>query len=219
MAFKTALFAALFLLCSAGALVVPELAQRTLAVLLGPTSYNGVALEDMVRQHGLEQLVRVMARVPHPEAMALLKGADVALLFGQSGEESLASIPAKVYEYVGMSKAVLAIGVGEEACGVLRRGGCPVWQAPADDVQAICASLVDIAGHHERGDLTSLSCPAARELFTQRYMAIQLERTLLEAMGRPGGPEALLGRTRQAPTVQYIPPCAPRATRSEVAWH
>ncbi len=158
--------------------------------LIGPGSYNGQALRDLAADYGVPDAVRVVPRVPHRDALGLVKGADAAMLFGQSGDEALASIPAKAYEYIGLGKPVLAIGAGQEVCDVMRRGGCPVWAVPADDLDAI-AKAIDEIGSVIAGTATPpmQSC-GPNEPLTRARMAQYLERELLAAVGSDGKKES-----------------------------
>jgi glycosyltransferase involved in cell wall biosynthesis len=150
-------------------------------VLLGLTTYNERPLEQIAREHGLDSCVRVIPRVPHAEALAWLKGADAAMLFGQSGAEELASIPAKAFEYIGAGKPVLAVGAGREACEVMRSGGCRVWRVSAGDVGAIAHAVEEILDTCPPGASQSASASAQRERFTQKQTASALEQALYRA--------------------------------------
>jgi glycosyltransferase involved in cell wall biosynthesis len=156
----------------------PEAASRVLIVFLGPTTYNGQPIELMAQKYGVLDYVRIMPRVAHRDALGYLKGADAALLFGQSGSEALATIPAKTLEYIGLRKSVLAIGAGEEVCDVIRRGGCPIWQLPADDPVPIASVMIEIL------DSKVLDSPGGLNdnvTLSQAYMAQQIERVIVNS--------------------------------------
>jgi glycosyltransferase involved in cell wall biosynthesis len=166
----------------------PPSEHDPLFAFVGMPTYNGRPLADIVREHEVDDDIRVVPLVPHRQAIGLLKGADVALLFGQSGNDSLASIPAKAYEYIGAGKPVLAIGAGQEVCGVMREGGCRVWSTSAEDQARIASAIRDIVGALGRDKPDEAASARAREKFTRRQMASRLENVLLEAVGnRPGG--------------------------------
>ena len=159
----------------------PAEAARLLVALVGGGAWNGRPLVSLAEEHGVADLVRVVPPTAHRRAVALLKGADVAILLGQSGHQGLAPVPAKVYEYVGAGKPVLSIGSGDEAVDILRRGGCPVWTA--DDTEDSCAaSLGEIAAAHGRGDLASTACREQRMSFTRSAMAERLMSVIEGAM-------------------------------------
>jgi hypothetical protein len=157
----------------------PESASRILVVFLGPTTYNGRPIEQMAQTYGVQDYLRILPRVSHRKSLGYLKGADSALLFGQSGNEALATIPAKTLEYIGLKKPVIAIGAGEEVCDVIRRGGCPIWRIPADDPAQIASSMTDILKSDFSDTDQKFFCPNDRDSLTQAHMSQQLERVLL----------------------------------------
>jgi glycosyltransferase involved in cell wall biosynthesis len=159
-----------------------EVYHSVLVVFVGPPTYGGEHLESLAREHDVADAVRVVPPVPHRRAIAFTKGADVAMLYGQSGRAELASVPAKAYEFVGASKPVLAVGAGPEACEIMRRGGCSVWEAPADDVAAIAECLADIVVRRRSGQLSASCDPRLRRRLTQEQMAEQIEAVLEEAI-------------------------------------
>lgn len=159
---------------------IPDLADRLLVALVGLASYNGQRLDELARAHGVGDSVRVVGPVSQARAVGLLKGADAALLFGQSGSESLASVPAKAYEYIGTGRSVLAIGAGGEVCSLLAEAGCGVWRADADRPGEIADALREILDLHRRGALP-VAPPELRKRFTRARMARRLDTVLLEA--------------------------------------
>ncbi len=159
----------------------PTEADRMLVVFLGLPEYNGRPLEDIVSGYGVGDLVRIIPPTSHKEALSFLKGADVAVLFGQGGDAALAPVPAKVYEYIGANKAVLAIGAGEEAVDIMRRGGCRLWCAEVG-TESVAKSLADILMEFGRCSLRRQTDPNARDAFTRVRMADRLEEVLGEAI-------------------------------------
>ena len=147
-------------------------------VLLGPLTYNQRPLEDLVHEYGLDHLVLVMSPTTHQVALSYLKGADVAVLFGQSGNAALASVPAKVYEYIGLVKPVLAIGAGQEVRSIMRRGGCQLWWVNDGDIKKCASLLGQIVEAYDRGSLCVPSDAQARLTFTAQSMAEKLEQVL-----------------------------------------
>jgi len=163
----------------------PEARNQLLAVLVGSDRYAGRRLHDLASDYGVADLVRCVGHRPHTVALGMLKGTDVALLFGQSGSAALASVPGKVYEYIGAGKPVLAIGAGEEACKILRRGGCRVWSVPGDTPDRLAETLWEILGKHRGDQLRSTAENESRSEFSQERVAERLESVLLETMN-PG---------------------------------
>jgi glycosyltransferase involved in cell wall biosynthesis len=139
-----------------------------------------VPLAQLVRAHGLEDLVEVLGPLPHGRSLSLMKGADVALLFGQSGREDLASVPAKVYEYIGAGKAVLAVGAGAEVCSLLRKGGCRLWEALTSG--ELAAAVEEILGEYVAGRRGWGGDPAARQSFTRQQMTQEIQAILEQVL-------------------------------------
>jgi len=169
----------------------PREAARLLVVLLGRTDYNGRPLEALARDYGVVDLVRVMSPTSHERALAYLKGADVAVLFGQGGKDgTLAPVPAKTYEYVGLEKSVLAVAAGGEALEVLCRGGCRVWSVGGDDPREVAAALREIVREQGRARPAAPSVGTGRSAFTRGRMAERLAAVLGDVIrrGRCRGP-------------------------------
>ena len=156
----------------------PEAASKLLVVFLGPTSYNGQPIEQIVQSYGVQDCMRILPRVSHHEALGYLKGADAALLFGQSGNEALATIPAKTLEYIGLKKPVITIGAGDEVCEVIRRGGCMIWQLPANEPETIAATLTDILDSDFGGSADGFN---DNYTLSQAYMAQRIEEVLVSS--------------------------------------
>jgi len=160
----------------------PEARGRLRVALVGGERYGNRPLADLADAYGVADMVRCVGPRPHRESLGMLKGADAALLFGQSGSKALASVPGKVYEYIGAGKPVLAVGAGEEALQIMRRGGCRVWAVPADAPDSLADALRSILADYRRGTLRCRGDETLRYEFSQARMAEHLESTLRQAM-------------------------------------
>ena len=160
----------------------PAVAHRLHVVLLGEPTYAGRRLEDMDRNLDLGPVVRVLPRLPHGQAVAALKGADVAILFGQGGDPQFRPVTAKVYEYIGLGKPILAVGAGPESLDLIRRGGCRVWAVEDADPQGMAAALKEIVETHAHGGLNVATHGDMRLVFTRRRMAEALVSAMEQAM-------------------------------------
>jgi glycosyltransferase involved in cell wall biosynthesis len=161
----------------------PNAVEDLLVVLLGRPEYAGRAMQEIARDYGVQDLVKVIPPVSRRKALALTRGASVALLFGQSGFEQLASVPAKTYDYVGYGLPVLAIGGGDEVCGIIRDGGCRLWRTQADDTQGVLAALREIAEAHRCGRLAP-STDERKLAFAWPTLAARLAEVVLSASKR-----------------------------------
>lgn len=151
-------------------------------VLVGATTFNGIALVELARREGIEDMITVMGRIGHMEALGMLKGCDVAMLFGQSGSDSLASVPAKTFELVGAGKPVLAVGAGYEVMDILNKGGCKVWSA--NESLNIAKAIEQILQEYRRSGLLDKP-PGDAFAFSRLRTGESLERVLREVIARP----------------------------------
>jgi hypothetical protein len=127
----------------------------------------------MAREAGVESLVRIMPCRPRAEALAIIKGCDAAIVCGQSGSDAMASVPAKIFEYIGLRKDIFAIGLGAEACRIIRRAGCRLWLAEPSPAHVARTLQEFLAADAPVSEAT----PPAE--FTQNHMAARLEQVLL----------------------------------------
>ena len=69
-------------------------------------NFGGKSLPDQVKGLGLQDYVEVIDSIPHQQALERMKGADYLLLFSQGTK---LQVPAKLYEYMGLKKAIFSI--------------------------------------------------------------------------------------------------------------
>jgi hypothetical protein len=162
----------------------PDEADRLRIELVGSPEYGGAPLEELARRRGVDGLVRVRGSVPFAEAVGRVKGADVAMLFGQSGSKELASVPAKAFDYIGLSKPVLAVGAGDDAVELMRRGGCRVFRAEADRVGELTDRLCEIVEQYDRRALRGDDA-SARDRFRRSEMARRLAAAVNAVTANP----------------------------------
>jgi glycosyltransferase involved in cell wall biosynthesis len=84
--------------------------------------FGGVSMREVVRELGLENLVRFIPWLPHAEARARLARADLLLLLAEGQPHQ---VPNKLYEYLGSRKRMLVFADprGETARMVTAVGG------------------------------------------------------------------------------------------------
>ncbi|MES2322148.1 MAG: glycosyltransferase [Pseudomonadota bacterium] len=87
------------------------------------------------RDYGIEDHVEELGRVPHAEAIALMRGADALYLPVSKGVYEVASIPGKLFEYLGSRRPVLVSAqAGSEVAQVIAHTGGAVRLEPDDSV-------------------------------------------------------------------------------------
>ena len=154
------------------------------------------ANDALVQELGLQDCVALRDYVPHREAIAAMRGADVLVLIKHVEPRFQGLIPGKLYEYMGAGRPILALVPASEAADLVRDGG---WGevAPPDDAEAIAAALLRLA-----------AAPARRNPAHRRIRA---------AAGRSSsGPRRLASwrsvSTRSSTALQ-LPRCAGRRHR------
>ncbi|MFO0951491.1 MAG: glycosyltransferase family 4 protein [Isosphaeraceae bacterium] len=110
----------------------------------GPPPECGLDLADAVRQRGLAERVVIAGQVPYARCLRAMASADVLMLMDSPGRK--VGVPAKLYEYIGAGRPVLALGErGGDLERVLMQGGVPFRIAPPDDAPAIAEALAGLA--------------------------------------------------------------------------
>ena len=81
--------------------------KELMVQFIGPCGvFDGKSIEQHLDDLKLENYVELVQSVSHAKALSLMKGADILLLFSQGTQ---IQVPAKLYEYFGMERPILAI--------------------------------------------------------------------------------------------------------------
>jgi glycosyltransferase involved in cell wall biosynthesis len=124
------------------------------------------------QQRGLQHLVEVGGQVPYAEALRAMTQADILLLLDTPGRK--VSIPAKLFEYLGAARPILALAEPDsDTAWALRASGNPHRIASPLDVAGIQRALVELRDGLQQGTLT---LPSRERLttFTRANLAQQL---------------------------------------------
>jgi glycosyltransferase involved in cell wall biosynthesis len=122
-----------------------------------------------VRSRGLEKDVRLEGQIPYAEALTRMMRADILLILHAA--EFRVSIPAKLYEYLGAGRPILAMAeLDSDIAWILRESGALHRVAPPRDVAQIKQSLVELAREVEAGH-AAVPNPDALKQFTRERMA------------------------------------------------
>ena len=98
---------------------------------------------DAVAEHDLEAVTDFTGHLPHPEAIARCRAADLLLLaMGHSELTPRGWLPSKLFEYLAVGRPVLAHTVDGEAARLLREAGADNLVA-GDDPAAFAVALED----------------------------------------------------------------------------
>jgi glycosyltransferase involved in cell wall biosynthesis len=85
---------------------------------------------SIVERHGLVGNVQLVPWLPRPDAMEVMAGSHLLLLLAEKQE---LMIPAKVYDYLGISRPILALTEEGATSDLLRETGRAAVHDPSDD--------------------------------------------------------------------------------------
>ena len=125
---------------------------------------------------GLESVVTIGGHVSYSQALDAIKRAGLLLLFDSPGRKI--GLPAKVYEYIGAGRPILALGERDgDLAWALRESGAPHRIVSTSDPAEIADALADLA----RGSLSedrSSSGSSRRLKYTREALARRLAEIL-----------------------------------------
>ncbi|HYV35741.1 MAG TPA: glycosyltransferase family 4 protein [Gemmataceae bacterium] len=141
-------------------------------VLLGQATENRFDLNTAVAERGLEKVVEVGGQVSYRQALATMPKADLLLLVDTPGRT--VSIPAKLFEYFGAGRPVLALTEPDgDVVWALQTSGVPHRIVPPQDSAQIQQALIELRDGIRQGILTA---PPPEQLanFTRAKLAHDL---------------------------------------------
>jgi glycosyltransferase involved in cell wall biosynthesis len=151
--------------------------RAILAEFLGRNTGGKFDLDTEVKQRALEAIVSVGGQVSYQQSLKDMATADILLLLDGPGRKL--GVPAKLYEYLGAGRPILALTEPDGDSGwVLRQSGIPHRMiAPPGDPADIRRALLELVGEVDRNVV-----PDRERLntFTRAHMAEQVA-ALLEA--------------------------------------
>jgi hypothetical protein len=156
------------------------------AAFLGRNTGGAFDLEAEVRQHGLAGAVHLGGQVPYGQSLRDMARADVLLLLDSPGRR--VGVPAKLYEYLGAGRPILALAEPDgDTAWVLRQSGvahrlAPPGAGPAN-AGPIRDALVALVDEVEAG--APAPPPERLFAFTREHMAQQIA-ALLDGCLAPG---------------------------------
>jgi len=116
------------------------LCQRLTADFIGKKSDGRVLTEAEIERRGLTGVVNLIGQVSYRESLQRMVDADLLLLIDTPNRRI--GVPAKLYEYFGAKRPVLALAnEGSDVHWALRESGVTFRLAATNDVQAIVSGL------------------------------------------------------------------------------
>ncbi len=144
---------------------------------LGRTDYEaGADLMADARQRGIESRVLCRPQAPYRQTLGEMCQADILLLMDTP--ERKIGVPAKLYEYFGAGRPILALGERDgDLASVLQESGVPYRLALPHDVPAIRQAVVELVGDVAAGTLVPPT-EQTRRRFSREALAGQLAEHL-----------------------------------------
>jgi glycosyltransferase involved in cell wall biosynthesis len=140
---------------------------------LGRASYEkGADLEGEGRRRGVETLVRYHGQASYHQTLSAMVEADILLLMDRAGRR--VGVPAKLYEYLGAGRPILAMGEDDgDLAAILSTSGVPYRIVPCDSPARIREAIVALVGGVVSGQLGT-SASEQRLRFSRQELARQL---------------------------------------------
>ena len=138
------------------------------ADFFGPLPQFAFDFKEELAKRALLDRVVLHGQVPYARCLEAMKGADILLLMDSPGRS--VGVPAKLYEYIGAGRPILALGeLGGDLEWVLRSSGVPYQIAPLDDPGRIAAALIALGREVYRAtEPASRAEPFSRETIVGR---------------------------------------------------
>jgi glycosyltransferase involved in cell wall biosynthesis len=158
------------------ALLKEGAARPIRAAFLGRNTGGKFDLEGEVRQRGLEEFVRIGGQVSYRQSLLDMNAADILLLL--DGKGRLNGTPAKLYEYLGARRPILALAEPDsDTDWVLRTSGVPhrIVRPPGEPA-AIGAALGELVDELQAGRYAAPTDQVRQ--FTREHMAEAFARLL-----------------------------------------
>jgi glycosyltransferase involved in cell wall biosynthesis len=148
--------------------------RRSLRVrFIGKLEPGSQRLGDLIRAGGLGGVISFCGQIPYAQSLREMVQADVLLLLMNSPGQR-AGVPAKLYEYIGAGRPILALAESDsDVAWVLRESGTPYRIAPPRDPEAIRCALLDLLEDPKSAACGGAGKPA-RIRFTREHVAGEL---------------------------------------------
>jgi glycosyltransferase involved in cell wall biosynthesis len=138
------------------------------------TDGSGDAFRARAASLGLAARVEVTGWLPQDQALARLRGADIALVLFQRGEENhRLALPHKLFDAMAAGLPVIAPVFAEEVAAVVRDAGCGLL-VETGDAAAIAQAVAVLADPARRGAMGQAGWQAARTRYAWEGEAARL---------------------------------------------
>lgn len=146
--------------------------QKIHLLLIGSDQYEGQSLHKMAANAGVADHVHLMGTKNHAETLSLMAGSDALILAGYDGIGGDLQIPNKLFEYLAVSKPIIAgISSSNPSVNILRDANAPALICDPNNENAIANAMKII----QTGQLEGLkNAWSGVEQFQRKHRAAEL---------------------------------------------
>ncbi len=157
--------------------------HRFRTTFFGRTTGGGIDLAKETQARGLEASVQYGRQVAYRDSLQEMSSADILLLLDSRGRRI--GVPAKLYEYMGTGRAILAMAEDySDTALILRESGLPCRVVPLNDPVRIAQALRELAAEIVSPNATQPTLTKfTREHLTGQLANLLRERVLKQAQG------------------------------------
>jgi glycosyltransferase involved in cell wall biosynthesis len=139
---------------------------------------NGEEIGSLIRRYGLVDVVSVSGRIPHADIIEIMRRSHVLLVLAP--ERHRLVVPAKIYDYLGTGRIVLALAAPGATADLMKETQCGPCFAP-DDVQGLSNYLAGLL--EGRRFETARNPPERFARYTARTLTARLALEMERADG------------------------------------
>jgi glycosyltransferase involved in cell wall biosynthesis len=149
---------------------------------LGRETGGTFRLDNEIRRRGLDKVVRLAGQVTYQQTLQEMIDSDILLLLDTPGR--CIGVPAKLYEYLGAGKPILALAEPDgDVSWALRKSGVPHRIAAPHDVGQITQALDELLAELRDGR-AAVPTPEQLAHFTREQMARRVADCLNDCLLR-----------------------------------
>ncbi len=151
---------------------------------LGRHKWSGLDLLGEIKNRGCDDIVDVVEHLPYADAKQRMVDAGILLLLDSAGRQ--AGVPAKLYEYIGCQRPVLALVEQEsDSAWVLRESGMRHCIANPASVPGVQRALIDLLVNLTSGE--TLDTGPREACFNGRFTRAESAQQLAAVLRRVTG--------------------------------
>lgn len=146
---------------------------------VGKASQCGFDLAREIKERNLTEFITLHGQLPYADAIRMMQAADILVLLDGPGRTI--GVPAKVYEYLGVSRPILAFAERDsDTAQMLRQSGAAHYVISPTLPENLSPALVKLCEPTQGAEE-----PRGRWRFTREHLAGQLARIMERCVRQP----------------------------------